>query len=53
LKNDGETHLNWWAWWKLNKPDVGPYFPEWVDSEIAGFDPNQNLQMLEQNSVHR
>jgi hypothetical protein len=41
------------AWWQLNKPDVGPYFPEWVDSAITSFDPDQNLQMLEQISVDR
>lgn len=39
------------AWWKLNKPDVGLYFPEWVDSVVTSFDPDHNLQMLEQISV--
>lgn len=40
------------AWWQLNKPDVGPYFPEWVDSAITSFDPDSYLQMLEEVSVN-
>jgi len=35
------------AWWKLNKPEVGPYFPEWIGPAITSFDPDSNLKMLE------
>ena len=39
------------AWWQLNKPEVGPYFPEWIDSAITSFDPDTHLQMLKEVSV--
>jgi len=38
------------VWWQLNKPEVGPYFPEWIGSVITNFDPDSQLQMLERVS---
>ncbi len=38
------------AWWQLNKPEVGLYFPAEVGLAITSFDPDSNLQMLERVS---